>query len=145
MSQSIRLHPVHGVNPTIPTCFWCGQEKNEIAMLGAAYKGEAPMKMVLNYEPCAACTETFNKGVVFVEATPTNPDGRPPLSPHASPRAFPTGRHVVVKAEAAAAIITDPAVRAQVMKFKQCLLNVEAFTKLFAEVLGDDAQTKSEG
>ena len=34
MSKSIRLSPAHGVNPTIPICFWCGNEKNEIALMG---------------------------------------------------------------------------------------------------------------
>lgn len=43
--SSVRLHPKYGVNPTIPTCFWCGKDKNEIALLGAAYKEEAPMHM----------------------------------------------------------------------------------------------------
>lgn len=57
MSDSIRLHPEHGLNPTLCTCFWCGEDTGEIALLGATYNGEAPMHMVLNYEPCAACKE----------------------------------------------------------------------------------------
>ena len=39
MSKSIRLSKEHGVNPTIPICFWCEKDKNEIAMLGKL-KGE---------------------------------------------------------------------------------------------------------
>ena len=57
MSDSIRLHPEHGLNPTLCTCFWCGEDTGEIALLGATYNGEAPMHLVLNYEPCAACKE----------------------------------------------------------------------------------------
>lgn len=144
--STIRLHPKHGLNPTMLVCFWCGEETGEIALLGAAFKGEAPMKMTLGYDPCPKCQELFDGGVLCIEVTRKAPDARPPLSPHTSPRAFPTGRHVVVKAEAVAAIITDPEVRAQVMKVKQCLLNVEDFTKLFAEVLdSDDVQHESEG
>lgn len=32
--SSIKLSSKHGVNPTIPVCFFCGEEKNEIALLG---------------------------------------------------------------------------------------------------------------
>ena len=33
-TNSIKISQKHGVNPTIPICFWCGKEKNEIALLG---------------------------------------------------------------------------------------------------------------
>jgi hypothetical protein len=49
------LSKEHGLNPTMPVCYWCGEETGEVALLGAAYKGEAPMHMVLNKEPCPAC------------------------------------------------------------------------------------------
>lgn len=32
--NGIEISPKHGLNPTIPVCFWCGKEKNEIALLG---------------------------------------------------------------------------------------------------------------
>lgn len=32
--SSIKLSPKHGVNPTIPVCFFCGKPKNEIALMG---------------------------------------------------------------------------------------------------------------
>lgn len=35
---SIELSPKYGVNPTIPVCFWCGKEKNEIALMGRVRK-----------------------------------------------------------------------------------------------------------
>lgn len=37
---SIELSPKYGVNPTIPVCFWCGKEKNEIALMGRVRKRE---------------------------------------------------------------------------------------------------------
>ena len=59
MSDSIKLSPKYGVNPTIPCCFFCGKEKNEIALLGKVGKRdediEAPMHMVIDYEPCDEC------------------------------------------------------------------------------------------
>lgn len=58
---SIELSPKYGVNPTISVYFWCGKEKNELALMGRvrkcdphtgrAVKGsdvEMPMRMVLD-------------------------------------------------------------------------------------------------
>ena len=78
----IRLSPKYGLNPTIPVCFFCGKQKNEIALLGrisnrkrvrTAWGGsseqvfdsdvEAPRNMILDYEPCDECKEKFKEGV----------------------------------------------------------------------------------
>ena len=77
-NAGIKLSPKHGLNPTIPVCFWCGEERNEVALLGHIGDGrkhedfEAPMHMVIDYEPCE-----MQKGV------------------------YPTGRYVVIKRDAA--------------------------------------------
>lgn len=70
---NIKLSPEHGVNPTIPICFWCGEEKNEIAMLGKIDRedSKAPEAVVLNYEPCDKCKELFSKGIHVVGTTTT--------------------------------------------------------------------------
>ena len=62
--DSILLSPKHGVNPTIPVCFWCGREKNEVALMGylKGRGGEdiaAPMHMVIDYEPCDECRQNM--------------------------------------------------------------------------------------
>ena len=31
-NAGIKLSPKHGLNPTIPVCFWCGEERNEVAL-----------------------------------------------------------------------------------------------------------------
>lgn len=66
MSGSIRLHRDHGLNPTITQCFFCGKDKNEIALLGAAYKGEAPMHMCIDKEPCDECKKLMDMGVLLI-------------------------------------------------------------------------------
>ena len=77
MSNSIKLSPQYGVNPTIPICFWCGEERGEIAMLGRLGDGrqgediQAPMRMVIDYEPCAACQSKMAEGFTVIEATRT--------------------------------------------------------------------------
>ena len=52
--DSIKLSPNHGLNPTIPVCFWCGKEKNEVALMGKMDKQDsaAPKHLVVDYPPC---------------------------------------------------------------------------------------------
>lgn len=87
MAKSIKLHKEHGLNPTLSVCIICGKDTGEIALLGAAYKGKAPMHMVTSIEPCKECREKYlSKGILLVEA-PENSK-------------VPTGRVIVVTKEA---------------------------------------------
>jgi hypothetical protein len=93
MSDSIRLHKEHGLNPTLCQCIICGGETGEIALLGAAYDGEAPMHMVVNYEPCAKCREGYlATGVMLVEMEEQYVRGKQ--------HKVPTGKIVVIKESA---------------------------------------------
>jgi hypothetical protein len=89
MSGSIRLHKEHGLNPTISTCFFCGQDKNELVLLGAAYKEQAPMHMVMNKEPCDTCKGYMEQGVMLISVR----DGEHGDNP------YKTGKIAVVKVE----------------------------------------------
>jgi hypothetical protein len=133
MGNSIRLHPEYGVNPTIAVCFWCEQDKNEIVMFGAAYRGQAPHRMVINYDPCPTCKETFEKGIACIEVSDTPKGDQAPLSQDKGQRAYPTGRYAVIKPDAMERIVTNDTARAEIMKHKQCLIDVEAFTALFSD------------
>ena len=68
MSDEVKLSPKHGVNPTIPICFWCGKEKNEVALLGQINKedAEAPRRVIMDYEPCEQCKELFSMGIHII-------------------------------------------------------------------------------
>ena len=75
MSKEITLSPKHGVNPSLDTCFWCGEPKG-IALFGRIHekKGdrsdvEAPKNVVMNLEPCDKCKEKFSKGFLLIEVT----------------------------------------------------------------------------
>lgn len=100
MSKGIKLSPKHGVNPCIPVCFFCGETKNEIALLGrigGKEDLEAPMKAILDYEPCEECKKKFAEGVLLVEVTDyPNMEGHPMIAKNA----YPTGRYSVVRPEA---------------------------------------------
>lgn len=104
MGKSIKISPKHGVNPTIPVCFWCGKEKNEVALLGKL-KGdaEAPMHMVLNYEPCDACKQTMESGITLISVTSHPADHRPPIQQNL----YPTGEWSVITKEAAQQIFPE--------------------------------------
>ena len=63
---AIRLHPKHGVNPTMAACIICGEGTGEIVLLGAAYKGEAPRYMIISPEPCEKCRKQYlEKGTLL--------------------------------------------------------------------------------
>ena len=101
--MDIKLSPRYGANPTIPVCFWCGQDKNEVALLGRIgneKKGEdfeAQMHMVLDYKPCDKCRENMAMGFTIMEAT-----DEPNLSTNIPMQSgvYPTGRYAVIRKEA---------------------------------------------
>jgi hypothetical protein len=63
--MNLRLHPKHGDNPAMPVCYFCHQETGEVALIGAAYNGEAPRHMIVSKEPCDQCKEHMTLGIVF--------------------------------------------------------------------------------
>jgi len=63
---SIRLHPEFGANPTIPLCLYCGKERNEVILLGAAYPLEAPMHMIVDEVPCEECAALMEQGITLL-------------------------------------------------------------------------------
>lgn len=90
MSNQIRLHKEFGLNPTLSTCFYCGKETGEIALLGANYDSEAPMCLCTSVEPCPECKEKFKDCVLILEARyGANGSGKPQ----------PTGRWIAIKKE----------------------------------------------
>lgn len=95
--SSIRLHPKHGLNPTMPVCFYCGKDTGEIALLGAGYRGEAPHKMIINKEPCEWCKGNMRRGIVLIEATGRTSDD-----------CQPTGQYVVLTEDAARRMFIEP-------------------------------------
>lgn len=121
MSNSIKISPKYGLNPTIPVCFFCGEPKNEIAIMGRM-KGdiEAPKNMVLDYEPCEHCKEQWNKGIPLIECVTSYyiDDDRPHISvdPTTDDLLYPTGRYCVIKIEAAKRLFNIPAEQIQLGK-----------------------------
>lgn len=92
----VYLHPEYGLNPTIPTCFFCGESKNEIVLLGIKSKAitgseEAPMRgPVFDHEPCDKCAELMKRGILLISVR----DGESGNNPYR------TGRLCVIREEA---------------------------------------------
>lgn len=130
---SIRLHPKHGLNPTVPVCFWCGEDKGEVALLGNKYKGEAPPKMVLDYEPCTKCQELMKQGITMMEGDSASKLGRPPMNNGVD--VAPTGRWVVIKEEAVSSLGLNPEFEDTVRKRRGALIEKQLFEVLFSAAI----------
>jgi hypothetical protein len=125
MSKSIPLSPKHGVNPTIPICFFCRENKNEIALLGRLPKDQkAPTHTLIDYEPCDKCKEKFKEGVLIIECTQhPNIPNQPPIQQHA----YPTGDYVVVKPHILNEPFNKPNTKTlmHTNEFQKCFKNTE--------------------
>ena len=139
MAKNITLSPKHGLNPTIPVCAWCGEPKNEIALMGRIKtdkKGEdpqAPMHCILDYEPCDHCKEQWAMGVAVLEATVERPTPyRPPIQKQGETDIYPTMRFVVIKPEAAERIFGGEFTAGQ-----RLLLEDKAFEQIFGGAVND--------
>ena len=118
--MSLKLSKEFGVSPTVSVCIICGEDKNEIALLGSNYKNksgkviQAPSKMVTSIEPCDNCREKYlSQGVMLVEAD-QDYNGNP----------APTGNFLVVKNEAFKNIFT-----VDIPAKKICYIDTETFSK----------------
>ena len=123
--SSIMLHREHGVNPTICMCFWCGEEKNELALLGARYKGKAPMHMVVDYNPCPKCAYNMELGITVIEVT-----SKTTKNPEIQEGLRPTGLGAVLKPEAVARILHPQSMVDQVLHKRKCFIDTEAYQQI---------------
>lgn len=128
--SSVKLHTNYGLNPTIPQCFWCGKDRNEVALLGASYKGEAPMHMIIDYEPCDTCREMMSSGIAFIEATEALGAEDRKKSLHGF---LPTGRWVVVRREAVEKWDLNPQIKDHVLKAGRGIMEPETFNTIFGD------------
>jgi len=134
MSNEIKLSPKYGVNPTIPICFWCGEDRNEIALMGHIGDGrgnedfEAPMHSFIDYEPCDKCREIMGQGVTVIAVTSfPNVENQPPIREGI----YPAGEYVVMRKEAAKRVF--PGIKDDMDK---AFLDREIFEQMFSEHMG---------
>ena len=133
--MSLRISHKHGVNPTIPLCYFCGQPKNEIVLLGLLPNdAEAPRNLVIDYQPCEKCREMMELGVTLVEVTIDPPNvGQPPLAHIEGEDIYPTGRWCVVKPEFIDKAINDPDLAENIKRERKAFLPPDAYAKIHGE------------
>ena len=159
MGNTIKVSPKYGLNPTIPVCFWCGKEKNEIALLGrisskkivnTAWGGqstkvvdsdmEAPRNMILDYEPCDECKENMSKGVTLM-ACSTHPfvEGMPPVQtdPATGAQVYPHPYYAVVRPEMVKRVFVPEAAE-NIIKAGKAFINKDDLMKLVPPQDGDE-------
>lgn len=125
MSKGIKLSEKHGVNPCIPVCFWCGEDKNEVAMLGKLPNDEkAPMKAVLDFEPCDKCKSFMDQGITLIGVTDKKPTSGAPCI---GDGLYPTGAWSVIKEDSELCQqmlnIESEERRDAILKAKKCLID----------------------
>lgn len=142
MGKSIKLSPKYGVNPTIPVCFWCGKEKNEVALLGrigGKEDIEAPKNMVLDFEPCDNCASKMALGITCMECTEKPNDN---CNVPFSDRIYPTGRFVVIKKEAAERIFGETV---DLEKHQKIFVDSVAYQSLFGNHIIEEESIDDKG
>ena len=75
--MGVRIHKKYGLNPTMTTCFYCGESK-DILLVGSAttefkkvglsdYDGRMnPNIGVIDKEPCSKCAKYMEQGIICI-------------------------------------------------------------------------------
>lgn len=128
--DEIPLSDKYGVNPTIPLCFFCGEPRNEVALLGRLPgDAQAPQHCLIDYHACESCKERFEGGVLFVECAEAPQADRQPPFPSAEGWVYPTGRWCVISPEAVAILLTGDVVSEVIARGKTAV-SINGYEKL---------------
>jgi len=117
--SGIRLSPKHGVNPAIPKCYFCGEDKNEIVLFGKLPNdAEAPHHQVIDKQPCEKCAGWMVQGVMLISVRVGETDLDNP---------YRTGIMCVVKDEFIRRVITPPELMEEVLRKRMCWIDDESW------------------
>jgi hypothetical protein len=125
----MRISKKYGVNPAIPHCFFCGEPKNELLLLGYLKDDmEAPKNLVIDYVPCDACKAKMDKGItiICVSPTPLHKDQQPLI-----PGYYPRPKYVVVSEDNFKKAVNDPKILESGLKARRMLMLEEEFNESF--------------
>jgi hypothetical protein len=125
----IKLHPKYGVNPTLLVCWWCQEETGWLALLGASYKNEAPLKMCVNFDPCPKCQEQMSRGITMMETSSHISNDRPELSRGQ----WGTGRWLVMTEDGVRRMLKDgPTLDSIIIKSRRVSVDIDLFSQIIA-------------
>lgn len=136
------LHPKHGLNPTMTTCFYCnelasillvGSRTKKFKEIGLAKKdGEMNMNIgVIDAKPCSQCERYMKQGVILISIR----DGEETEMENAKrekrlPNPYRTGGWAVVRDEFIQRVINPPELASQILKQRFCFVPDYAWDKL---------------
>jgi len=110
--DSILVSPKHGLNPSLETCFICGEDKGTLILFGRIQGDEeAPRRTCVNREPCEKCKEWMAQGVICISVDEKR--SRNQANPYR------TGGWVVLREEAIRRIVSPPELAEEICK-KRC-------------------------
>lgn len=139
--MSINVSKKHGVNPSLDTCFYCGESKGIVLFGKLKDDAEAPMKVFTNYEPCDKCKAKMSTGVTILSVSTTNSDNLPPISYDENDNpVYPTREFVVLKTDAANRLIQKGNLEAG---DKICMDKI-AFNNIFSNVIKETENEKTD-
>lgn len=139
----MRLHPEHGVNPTLGLCFWCGEPNGEVLLVGAAVSGKAPLRAVGSYDPCSGCKTQMEKGITLLEVVNDLPQasGQPCIKEiSGGAKLYPTGRWVVATPDAVRDVFNDPE---PIIRSKRACVDSAAWELIMPDG-GEDGEAKTD-
>ena len=129
--SSIRLSPKHGLNPTIPKCWFCGEDKNEIMLPGVqgdriakamGYSdGQMPMRgLVFDKQPCDKCQQWMKQGIILIGVDKDrSPDKQNP---------YRTGKFAVITEDAARRLFKPEELLQHILKARVAFIPDEVWT-----------------
>lgn len=122
----IILSEKHGVNPTMGICAYCLQPTNEIGLCGRM-KGDmgAPRYSILSLEPCEACQNIMQDGIIIKSMDPNKPDDY-------------NGGMVGVKEEWFKDVIKEGEIKDDMLRRRICFMPHDEFNKMFSHVMNDE-------
>ena len=153
------LHREFGLNPAIPLCFYCGEEKREIILAGAACRGEAPRNAVWDLQPCDNCEALMQRGIIMIgveseaefdkiekariahegEHCRKPPERRPPFIPGP----YRSGHWLVVSDDLVRRIVSPPELAQQILRVRWTFAQKEICQRILDEqkLLQESSQT----
>jgi hypothetical protein len=115
--RGIRLSQKHGVNPTIPLCFFCHEPKNEVVLAGRLPgDAEAPQGKIWDRRPCDQCRKLQAAGVILISVRNGEESDNP----------YRTGGWVVVKADAVRRFVQPPELAEEIIRKRVAFVPDEA-------------------
>lgn len=109
----------------IPTCFFCGRDKNEIIMNNTLTpfhkrKVEEDHGKYIDFQPCSECAEYMKQGIILVSIR----DGEKSKNPYR------TGNYAVVKEEAIKNWIEDKDLAKRICQVRFCFIEDTTWDKI---------------